>query len=130
MSISGAHRSVVVETKLTVKRVGGNNRHAIAYNIKGDKLINIVLTHPAHTEPEEWVGHDHVAQMQKEFEGWDRNLTTLLSMAETASKWPIRDVDVPDRWSSASRRTVLLGDAAHAMLQFMASGEQHKLKPP
>ena len=111
---------------LTEDRIGGNNHHVIAYRYANDRLVNIVLTHPAEGEPESWEGRDHVTQLRKDFEGWDPRLTTLLGMVETAVKWPLRDIAVPDKWSSANQRLILVGDASHAMLSFMASG---RLRP-
>lgn len=46
-------------------------------------------------------------------------------MVQSSTKWPIQDVNVPEKWSSTNGRTVLIGDAAHAMVPFMALG-----KPP
>ncbi|KIW68827.1 hypothetical protein PV04_04747 [Phialophora macrospora] len=102
--------------------VGGNDYHTMAYRFANDKLLNLVVTHPAEGEPETWNGSDHVADMRRDFKGWDPALTTLMDMVQTATKWPLRDIQVPERWSSASRKLILTGDAAHAMLPFMASG--------
>ncbi|OCT52819.1 Monooxygenase FAD-binding protein [Cladophialophora carrionii] len=94
----------------------------MAYRFANDKLLNLVVTHPAHGEPETWNGIDHVAALRRDFKGWDPALTTLLDMVQTAAKSPLKDIRVPEKWSSPSRKTILVGDAAHAMLSFMASG--------
>jgi len=44
-------------------------------------------------------------------------------MVSNVMKWPIQDIDVPDKWSSNSRKMLLVGDAAHAMVPFMALGK-------
>ncbi|KAJ9603934.1 hypothetical protein H2200_011456 [Cladophialophora chaetospira] len=114
--------ALLVESPNVHLWVGGNNHHAIAYSFANDKLLNLALTHPAEGVPNDWDGCDHVRQLQKDFEGWDPALTTLLRMIKTAVKWPIRDIAVPDKFSSTCQTLVLIGDAAHAMLPFMASG--------
>jgi salicylate hydroxylase len=125
ISISGASSGgrQLSDQGLIIDRVGGNNYHAMAYRFAKDKLLNLVVTHPVEGEPETWNGTDHVADMRRDFKGWDPALTTLLGMVQTATKWPLRDIQVPDKWSSASRKLILVGDAAHAMLPFMASGK-------
>lgn len=50
------------------------------------------------------------------------SLMRLLDLVNEAVEWPIQSIDVPDRWASESRRTILTGDAAHAMTPYMALG--------
>jgi salicylate hydroxylase len=50
------------------------------------------------------------------------SLTRLLELVDSAVDWPIYCIDIPPRWSSNSGRTIITGDAAHAMVPYMALG--------
>lgn len=71
------------------------------------------VTHPR-------LGSCHFRRSETDYDGY--RLTALMDMAQSAVQWPIQDVIVADRWSSESRKMLLIGDAAHAMLPFMALG--------
>ena len=45
---------------------------------------------------------------------------TVIETAPQSTKWPILDIDPVNTWSKG--RLVLLGDACHAMMPYMASG--------
>jgi salicylate hydroxylase len=49
-------------------------------------------------------------------------LRRLLDLVTETVEWPIHAVDLPENWSSESGKLVLLGDAAHAMVPYMALG--------
>ncbi|KAL6250173.1 hypothetical protein RBB50_002474 [Rhinocladiella similis] len=100
----------------------GHASHVMTYSIASGKIFNLVVTHPESTDPSTWDQQDNIAKMQAHFDGWDPALTAVLDKVQTSTKWPIMDINVPDKWSSDNRRTVLLGDAAHAMVPFMALG--------
>ena len=44
-------------------------------------------------------------------------------MVTITSKWPVADIECSKRWTSPSKKLVLLGDAAHAMIPFMSIGK-------
>ena len=43
-------------------------------------------------------------------------------MMTSTSEWPIHSIEIPQAWASNSGRFVLTGDAAHAMVPYMALG--------
>ena len=43
-------------------------------------------------------------------------------MLTSTSDWPIHAIEVPEVWASKSGKLVLTGDAAHAMVPYMALG--------
>jgi len=54
------------------------------------------------------------------FEGFHPEVRTVIETAPELTKWPILDIEPIERWSRGC--LVLLGDACHAMLPYMASG--------
>ena len=54
------------------------------------------------------------------FAGFHPEVRTVIETAPQLTKWPILDVEPVDTWSKG--RLVLLGDACHAMMPYMASG--------
>ncbi|KAK4065654.1 hypothetical protein Trihar35433_7774 [Trichoderma harzianum] len=88
----------------------------------GGERYNMVLTHPEPSSTIQNLSSDGLTQMKSQFNGWDPCLMRLLDLVNEAVEWPIQSIDVPDRWASESRRTILTGDAAHAMTPYMALG--------
>ena len=43
-------------------------------------------------------------------------------MVSRATEWPIQCIDIPDIWASKSGKMIILGDAAHATVPYMALG--------
>lgn len=56
----------------------------------------------------------------EQFRGWSPDLLRLLEKAESPTFWPLYQAG-PGRWHNG-RDTVLIGDAAHAMMPFAAQG--------
>jgi 6-hydroxynicotinate 3-monooxygenase len=54
------------------------------------------------------------------FDGYHSELRQVIEAAPEVTKWPVYDRELLDQWSKG--RLVLLGDACHAMLPYMASG--------
>jgi salicylate hydroxylase len=43
-------------------------------------------------------------------------------MVTEATEWPIMAIEIPNTWAAKSGKTIILGDAAHAMTPYMALG--------
>src|SRR5262249_23125677 len=54
------------------------------------------------------------------YKGWNEALLRLIACSERYYKWALYDRDPLDRWSNG--HITLLGDAAHAMLPYLAQG--------
>jgi 6-hydroxynicotinate 3-monooxygenase len=65
----------------------------------------------------EYCARDEVANA---FKGFHPEVCRVIEAAPELTKWPILDMEPIDRWSRG--RLVLLGDACHAMMPYMASG--------
>lgn len=99
----------------------GPGRHLVQYPISGGRLVNVVAIVPAGDwRTESWTTDGEIPDLIKEFEGWDPRLHQLLNSARSTKRWALYDRYPLQRWIAG--RIALLGDAAHAMLPFLAQG--------
>ena len=72
---------------------------------------------------ETWEAKSTQAQRQMlldQFRSWNRQIVSVLERAPAPTFWPPYQT-IPGRWQNG-RDTVLIGDAAHAMMPFAAQG--------
>ncbi|KAL3479834.1 hypothetical protein BJX99DRAFT_255270 [Aspergillus californicus] len=100
----------------------GHNLHVMSYAIAGGEQYNLVLTHPTSPEIRNRPATEILDEMRSSYQGWDPVLRRLLDLVTHALDWPIHAIDIPETWASHSGKLVLLGDAAHAMVPYMAAG--------
>ncbi|KAF2140958.1 uncharacterized protein K452DRAFT_359381 [Aplosporella prunicola CBS 121167] len=100
----------------------GERQHAMTYVIAGGSTFNVVLSHSEESDPSSWEQETAIEDANRRFADWDPCLTKVIGMIETTLKWPLMSGQALDRWTSASGRMVILGDAAHAMLPYMSQG--------
>jgi len=99
----------------------GPGRHFVHYPISGGRLVNVVAIVPAGDwRTESWTADGEIADLLKEFEGWDDRVNQLITSAATTKRWALYDRAPLATWTKG--RIGLLGDAAHAMLPFFAQG--------
>ena len=94
------------------------------YVLRGGDLFNMVLLVPDDI-PEESLAstiEGNVEEMCKLFEGWDPKIQKLLKLCQSVQKWRlcIRFGDFD--WAHPSGAWLMLGDAVHATLPYLASG--------
>ncbi len=98
----------------------GPGRHLVSYPLtKGRRNIVAVEERVAWAE-EGWSHSDHPANVRAAFEGFRGPMTEWLAQVEETFLWGLFRHPVAHRWSSG--RQVLLGDAAHPTLPFLAQG--------
>ncbi|KAI6291641.1 hypothetical protein MCOR06_005416 [Pyricularia oryzae] len=100
----------------------GENRHVMSYTISAGKSFNMVLSHVDHSDPSTWKAETAVADVNREFAGWDPRLTKIISLITSCIKWPLTNGRKLRSWVSRGSRLVILGDAAHAMVPYMSQG--------
>jgi len=99
----------------------GPGRHFVHYPICGGRLVNIVAIVPAGDwRTESWTAEGETADLLNQFVGWDQRLHDLINAATDTKRWALYDRSPLAAWTE--RRITLLGDAAHAMLPFLAQG--------
>ncbi|WPB01519.1 uncharacterized protein RHO25_006145 [Cercospora beticola] len=101
----------------------GPSRHVIIYPAENGKIYAVNGTHPAHNDSAgEWNKPANVAEIQAKFNDFDPALQGLLAKVRDCKSWALAEVPRLPRWTSKSGKVVLIGDAAHGMLQFLAQG--------
>ncbi|TID16968.1 Salicylate hydroxylase [Venturia nashicola] len=114
------------DTKGMVYNMGINvwlapNAYAILYPISGGEAINVVLSHTT-TVPLVKVEAVELEEVERQYSDFEIRVRKVVSMIDRPIKrWPLLVTHL-DRWSSDCRRVVLMGDAAHSMVNHMAQG--------
>lgn len=99
----------------------GPGHHFVHYPVSGGRLVNIVAMAPAGDwRSESWMDEGSVADLTREFAGWDDRVLQLIASATDTRRWALYDRAPLDCWTIG--RVGLLGDAAHAMLPFFGQG--------
>lgn len=98
----------------------GENTHLVYYPIRAGKLTNLVAVFYSNRYKEGWDSYGDPAELQERFAGTCEQVKTMLSKIETWRMWVLCDREPIKDW--AHGRVVLLGDAAHPMLQYLAQG--------
>jgi 6-hydroxynicotinate 3-monooxygenase len=99
----------------------GPNSHILIYYIEQSRNEIYLVTSAKgewHSQASwEFCSREEVAHA---FEGFHPEVRRVIATAPQLTKWPILDIEPVDTWSKG--RLVLLGDACHAMMPYMASG--------
>lgn len=97
--------------------------HLVAYPLEGGRSINMVAIAYGKDPGETWAAAENTAartELLDSFADWHPKMRTILKDAPRMTWWPL--FEMPDgRWFD-DERTMLIGDAAHAMTPFAAQG--------
>jgi salicylate hydroxylase len=100
----------------------GKDKHFLVFPVSQNKTLNVVafITKPEDqlgNLKESWTSSAPREELEKEYEGWDETLIkTIRCMDPYPGKWRLNDRELLSQWIFMDGKTVLMGDAAHAML--------------
>lgn len=105
----------------------GPGRHLVRYPLRGGALINIVAVEERDAwAPEDWALTDDPRNLRAAFTDFCPEIKTLLADVEVANLWGLCRHPVAQVWYNGP--LVLLGDAAHPTLPFLAQGANMALE--
>ena len=98
----------------------GPNCHLVHYPLRGGEQYNVVVTFHSR-DKEEWsVREGSRDEVQSYFEGICAKARQLIDLPKDWKRWATADREPIGQWTYG--RATLLGDAAHATLQYLAQG--------
>lgn len=108
---------------LNVTAFMGPESHLVAYPVKEGTRINMVAITTGEDPGRNWsyaTSTDNRATLFERFSRWHPTLRTTMREAEEITYWPLYQMS--DGAYFDGGKTVLVGDAAHAMVPFAAQG--------
>ncbi|KAJ5709939.1 Monooxygenase FAD-binding [Penicillium malachiteum] len=102
----------------------GPDQHAVNYVLRGGELFNMVLLVPDDI-PEESLATTiagNVEEMCALYKDWDPRIQKLLKLCQSVQKWRLCIRFGDFNWAHPSGAWMMLGDAVHATLPYLASG--------
>ncbi|KAJ5107564.1 Salicylate hydroxylase [Penicillium angulare] len=108
--------------KLTMEVWMAPKSYIITYPISAGKMFNLVLSH--HRPDKLRATQDIVPleEMREEYRDYDPRIKRIVDMIPEVSRWPLMVTGPLKSWSSPQKNVVLMGDAAHSMVNHMAQG--------
>jgi len=99
----------------------GPNRHFVSYYLRGGEFVNFVAVEER-TDwlSESWTEEGNVEELKQAFAGWHPEVSSIVNAAKQSFLWALNGREELPIWHQG--RAVLLGDACHPMLPFMAQG--------
>jgi len=94
--------------------------HLVHYPIRGGRELNIVGLAQEPWKDETWSAKADKEAFLRVFRDWPAEIRNLLRQPESWLKWALCSVDASGPWTHG--HVALMGDAAHAMLPYMAQG--------
>jgi salicylate hydroxylase len=105
----------------------GPGRHLVSYPLRGGRLRNVVAVEERYRWAEEgWSLPDDPDALRQAFRGFGPRVQGWLDAVEHVHLWGLFRHPVARRWHQG--RAVILGDAAHPTLPFLAQGANMALE--
>ena len=123
-----AWRALIPADRLPTATVRGNatvwagpGHHLVTYLLRDGNLVNVVAIQERDDwRDEAWTSIGNSTELCAAFSGWHDDVQTILSAVDESYLWALFDRPPLPQWHGD--RTVLVGDACHPTLPFMAQG--------
>ncbi|HVG46601.1 MAG TPA: FAD-dependent monooxygenase [Rubellimicrobium sp.] len=116
-----AWRAIVPVEQEAVARIWmAPGRHVVTYPLRDGRLNLVAVREQAQWVEEGWSHRDSPEALRRLFSDAALDLKAILARVQEVGRWGLFRHPVAERWHDG--RTVLLGDAAHPTLPFLAQG--------
>jgi salicylate hydroxylase len=107
--------------KLTMEVWMADKSYIITYPISAGKDFNLVLSHHVDRLVDNVEDID-MQELRDQYKDYDPRIKRIVDMIPEAQRWPLLVTGPLKTWSSPKKNVVLMGDAAHSMVNHMAQG--------
>lgn len=108
----------------------GPRAHLVHYPLRGGDLVNVVAIIDddwrGSGDAEFWSAPGSPDVVRSFFSHWHPDARAVVESVGTWRRWPLFDRNAATRWSDA--RVVLVGDAAHPIVPFLAQGAAQSIE--
>ena len=100
----------------------GIDRHIVIYYVtpEKDEIYFVTSVPEPEWNNESWSAKGDLNQLREAFKGFHQQVQDVLNACPDVHKWSLYERDPLERWSEG--HTVLMGDACHPMVPYMAQG--------
>lgn len=106
----------------------GPGSHVVAYSVRGGQQYNVVLLVPDDLPENVAKQTGSVDEMKKLFTGWDPILNRFLDCVSEVDKWKLMHRPELPSWINDKYNFVMIGDACHPMLPYLAQGANSSME--
>ncbi|GEQ72766.1 hypothetical protein JCM33374_g6454 [Metschnikowia sp. JCM 33374] len=106
----------------------GPDCHIVIYLLQGGSTINIVTLCPDNLPEGISILDSSKEELKQLFRDWDPNLLELFDKIHQTKKWKLQNSRELPTWTHERGNVIILGDASHATLPYLASGASQALE--
>jgi salicylate hydroxylase len=96
--------------------------YVIMYPIAAGRDWNAVMAHHRDEPVTDLEDNCSMAEMREYYKDLDPRITKILDLVPSSKRWPLLIVGPLESWSSPQKNVVIMGDAAHSMVNHLAQG--------